>query len=288
MLGIPGALDHDVFRIEAEITARAFALFQDRTDKPITVIRGNHDHPSLSQKILQERFRLPGHRYLRFNVIPHLIHQPEPDVVFTHGHILDNVEAMRAIILDLFANGVSPIDSLRRLHTHETEIESSYLQKDRKQERVVHEHMAVLKAIGIDGWLESTAIPWLISIEKNREQLHHELSGGRNGSRAHNGILTHMTDTASYLCAVLGANVISLGHDHVAGLARRIVRIPDSDRTERVIVANSGAYVGTGRPKTAVYIDTDAREPGVEVLAYRNGRIALYRDSKSELQTLTL
>lgn len=250
-----GAVDLRAYRADAEVVRRAFEIFCRATSNPIDVLRGNHDHPQMDDALLQERIA-PWSDSLRFRVHRALAVQPEQNLVLTHGHIIDGIVESRMRIQRAIKEGWKSQAALDILS--DPLLEELFRKKDLRADRLIHLCMTFARRLGFAETIEDT-IPSFLGFKKRREQRQHEQLFRDSSYQERTRERASMTDTAAHLALAACSRVIAVGHDHVCGLVPRMVPNPRTGTYERVIVANSGDFVASGRAKTAVFVDTDER-----------------------------
>lgn len=287
----PDAIPRAVYAHQCKIMGAAFRLFCRESGKPITVVTGNHDLV-LKERKLHRRFNPENDSNLRFDLRPEPIFQPHNDVVITHGHLFHQHSHARLAVDELLRKQVPPEDSLALLNAihpinpvHAVQAAENNLHAVRalwEKRRMkwgnsrdsAEGHRSVADRIilfaaqmrllpMVDGWVGPRSYGLLKSFEQWLHETFHELSLMQHASKK----LSKMTDGVAHLTQLLGAKVGIVGHDHQQALVQRHVFDPRTGKRERVIVANSGHWVGRLSPMGATYVDTDQKT--VSVLEYQ-------------------
>ncbi|MEK7672934.1 MAG: hypothetical protein AAB373_03545 [Patescibacteria group bacterium] len=282
----PGVIDPAVYDRESRMLGRGVARYSNSTGFAPMVMRGNHDPVDLDQAFMQKLYDPDGQLGLRFDVQKDALVHAGPDVLIHHGHLLQGIKSVRDAIEKTLRGEIDQDDLMAVMNG--TQAEAEFWRKEKKHDRMIHLAMTLARLIGKDRKLEAEIAPRSILRSKAKEQGDHvrwgfetwsiaehftnmkfdeavvgdELRFAEEMTKARVPKKLSMTDGAAYLTAAMGAKVITVGHDHAAGLVRRRILLANAG-VKDVLVANSGHWVGDKSPKTAVFVNGGEQEVSI-------------------------
>lgn len=262
-------------REECAITGRAFALYSKELG-PIDVIRGNHDHPQLDERLLDRRFSHSITSPLQFRVRKDLVNVMHSDIASTHGHLLHGIRASRELIDACLRGEIEPERLLSQLNN--PVLESLYTKMEWWHDVALHVVMRAAQIVRKDSEVEGLALA-VRSWWKDREQHQHDRLGLDERHLEWTARKARMTDGAGRMGVALGTPVVVVGHDHQYGISRRSVRDREG-AIKQVLVANPGHFVDKWHPKTAIVVDT--RQKMVLCLCWDQGGIRVLQKESYE------
>jgi|GEM_PF-2345164 len=216
---------------ESKEAADMFGAYTAFSGKPIRIIPGNHD-PDLTHERLDAFFpNVPFE-------ISSAVHT-ENGVVFTHGHLLEGVRAVRSQIEKCLRGECSADELLEQLNSQDMQDAAA----ETMTSTAVKNIFCGFDLVGIHDWCERRLFK-LVSMNTRLEQrLHDRSAHGGNISdslpRGYNGM-------AAGLGVAMDHDVVVIGHNHVHGIVKRVMK-DRSGEAQATTVANTGGWLGSDR-----------------------------------------